>query len=113
MSTYHDEPTVRARPSTNSDIAFELGAVAVLPVPRPVFAMLGCIRRFAVDVQRSLRALCERSISKTRAEFGYKVAAIRRGSENASLAQRLGASVYIDSKSTNAAEALQKLAGHR
>ena len=44
-------------------------------------------------------------------KFGYKVAAIGRGSENASLAQRLGASVYIDSKSTNAAEALQKLGG--
>ncbi len=44
-------------------------------------------------------------------KFGYKVAAIGRGSENASLAKKLGASVYIDSKSTNAAEALQKLGG--
>jgi D-arabinose 1-dehydrogenase-like Zn-dependent alcohol dehydrogenase len=44
-------------------------------------------------------------------KFGYKVAAIARGSENAALAKKLGASVYIDSKSTNAAEALQKLGG--
>jgi D-arabinose 1-dehydrogenase-like Zn-dependent alcohol dehydrogenase len=44
-------------------------------------------------------------------KFGYKVAAIGRGSENGSLAKKLGASVYIDSKSTNAAEALQKLGG--
>ena len=35
------------------------------------------------------------------------------GSENATLAKKLGASVYIDSKSTNAAEALQKLGGAR
>src|SRR5262252_364695 len=42
---------------------------------------------------------------------GYKVAAIGRGSENASLANKLGASVYIDSKSTNAAQELQKLGG--
>ena len=44
-------------------------------------------------------------------KLGYKVAAIGRGSENAALAKKLGASVYIDSKSTNAAEALQKLGG--
>jgi D-arabinose 1-dehydrogenase-like Zn-dependent alcohol dehydrogenase len=44
-------------------------------------------------------------------KFGYKVAAIGRGSENAMLAKKLGASVYIDSKSTNAAEALQNLGG--
>ena len=44
-------------------------------------------------------------------KFGYKVAAIGRGSENAALAKKLGASVYIDSKSTNATEALQKLGG--
>jgi D-arabinose 1-dehydrogenase-like Zn-dependent alcohol dehydrogenase len=44
-------------------------------------------------------------------KFGYKVAAIGRGSENAPLANKLGASVYIDSKSTNAAEELQKLGG--
>ena len=46
-------------------------------------------------------------------KFGYKVAAIGRGPENAALARRLGASVYIDSKSTNAAEQLQKLGGAR
>jgi D-arabinose 1-dehydrogenase-like Zn-dependent alcohol dehydrogenase len=45
--------------------------------------------------------------------FGYQVAAIGRGPENAALAKKLGASVYIDSKSTNAAEALQKLGGAR
>jgi D-arabinose 1-dehydrogenase-like Zn-dependent alcohol dehydrogenase len=44
-------------------------------------------------------------------KLGYKVAAIGRGSENVTLAKKLGASVHIDSKSTNAAEALQKLGG--
>jgi len=44
-------------------------------------------------------------------KFGYNVAAIGRGSENAALAKRLGARVYIDSTSTNAAEALQQLGG--
>jgi D-arabinose 1-dehydrogenase-like Zn-dependent alcohol dehydrogenase len=44
-------------------------------------------------------------------KFGYKVAAIGQGSENAALAKKLGANVYIDSKSTNAAEELQKLGG--
>jgi D-arabinose 1-dehydrogenase-like Zn-dependent alcohol dehydrogenase len=44
-------------------------------------------------------------------KFGYKVAAIGRGGENAALAKKLGASVYIDSKATNAAEELQKLGG--
>jgi D-arabinose 1-dehydrogenase-like Zn-dependent alcohol dehydrogenase len=44
-------------------------------------------------------------------KFGYKVAAVGRGSENAALAKKLGASVYIDSKSTNAVAALQKLGG--
>jgi D-arabinose 1-dehydrogenase-like Zn-dependent alcohol dehydrogenase len=44
-------------------------------------------------------------------KFGYKVAAIGRGSENAPLAKKLGASVYIDSQSTNAAQALQSLGG--
>ncbi len=44
-------------------------------------------------------------------KFGYKVAAIGRGSENAALAKKLGASVYIDSKSSNAAEALQEMGG--
>jgi D-arabinose 1-dehydrogenase-like Zn-dependent alcohol dehydrogenase len=44
-------------------------------------------------------------------KFGYKVAAVGRGSENAALAKKLGATVYIDSKATNAAEELQKLGG--
>jgi D-arabinose 1-dehydrogenase-like Zn-dependent alcohol dehydrogenase len=46
-------------------------------------------------------------------KFGYKVAAIGRGSENATLAKKLGAAVYIDSASTNAAQELQKLGGAR
>ena len=44
-------------------------------------------------------------------KLGYKVAAIGRGSENAALAKKLGANVYIDSKATKAAEELQKLGG--
>jgi len=44
-------------------------------------------------------------------KFGYKVAAIGRGSEDAALAKKLGASLYIDAKTTNAAEELQKLGG--
>src|ERR1700680_4256124 len=44
-------------------------------------------------------------------KFGYNVAAIGRGSEDAALAKKLGASVYIDSKSTNATEELQKMGG--
>jgi D-arabinose 1-dehydrogenase-like Zn-dependent alcohol dehydrogenase len=44
-------------------------------------------------------------------KFGYRVAAIGRGSENGTLAKKLGASVYIDSSATNAAEDLQKLGG--
>jgi len=46
-------------------------------------------------------------------KFGYKVAAIGRGSENAPLAKKLGANVYIDSVATNAAEELQKMGGAR
>ena len=46
-------------------------------------------------------------------KFGYKVAAIGRGGETAPLAKKLGASAYIDTKSTNAAEALQQLGGAR
>lgn len=46
-------------------------------------------------------------------KFGYKVAAIGRGSENAPLAKKLGAHLYIDSQATNAAEELQKLGGAR
>ena len=44
-------------------------------------------------------------------KFGYKVAAIGRGSEAAALAKKLGATIYIDSKATNAAGALQELGG--
>jgi len=44
-------------------------------------------------------------------KFGYKVAAVGRGAENEALAKKLGASVYIDNKVTNPAEALQKLGG--
>ena len=44
-------------------------------------------------------------------KFGYKVAAVGRGPENAPLAKKLGASVYIDNKVTNAADELQKLGG--
>jgi D-arabinose 1-dehydrogenase-like Zn-dependent alcohol dehydrogenase len=44
-------------------------------------------------------------------KFGYEVAAIGRGPENAASAEELGASAYIDSQSTNPAQALQKLGG--
>ena len=44
-------------------------------------------------------------------KFGYKVVAIGRGSNSAALAKKLGASVYIDNKETNPAEALQKMGG--
>jgi D-arabinose 1-dehydrogenase-like Zn-dependent alcohol dehydrogenase len=44
-------------------------------------------------------------------KFGYKVAAIGRGPENETLAKKLGANIYIDSQTTNAAEALLKLGG--
>ena len=46
-------------------------------------------------------------------KFGYRVAAIGRGPENAALAKKLGAHIYIDSKAVNAAEELQKLGGAR
>ena len=46
-------------------------------------------------------------------KFGYKVAAVGRGPENAALAKKLGASAYIDSKAENAAQELQKLGGAR
>jgi D-arabinose 1-dehydrogenase-like Zn-dependent alcohol dehydrogenase len=46
-------------------------------------------------------------------KFGHYVAAIGRGSENAVLAKKLGAHVYIDSQATNAAQELQKLGGAR
>src|SRR5438094_3282827 len=44
-------------------------------------------------------------------KFGYRVAAVGRGPQNAALAKKLGASVYIDSRAVNAAEELQKLGG--
>jgi D-arabinose 1-dehydrogenase-like Zn-dependent alcohol dehydrogenase len=44
-------------------------------------------------------------------KFGYKVAAIGRGPENAALAKKLGAHAYIDSAASNAAAELQKLGG--
>jgi len=44
-------------------------------------------------------------------KFGYRVAAIGRGSANASLAKKLGAAVYIDSQAANAADELKKLGG--
>ena len=44
-------------------------------------------------------------------KFGYKVAAIGRGSANADLAKKLGANLYIDSSTANAAQELQKLGG--
>lgn len=44
-------------------------------------------------------------------KFGYKVAAIGRGPENAALAKKLGATLYIDSQKSNAAQELQKLGG--
>jgi D-arabinose 1-dehydrogenase-like Zn-dependent alcohol dehydrogenase len=44
-------------------------------------------------------------------KFGYRVAAIARGPEDAALAKRLGAHVYIDNKATKPADELQKLGG--
>jgi D-arabinose 1-dehydrogenase-like Zn-dependent alcohol dehydrogenase len=46
-------------------------------------------------------------------KFGYKVAAVGRGSESAGLAKKLGATHYIDNKLTNPADALRKLGGAR
>jgi D-arabinose 1-dehydrogenase-like Zn-dependent alcohol dehydrogenase len=46
-------------------------------------------------------------------KFGYKVAAIGRGPQNAGLAKKLGANLYIDSQAINAAEELQKHGGAR
>jgi D-arabinose 1-dehydrogenase-like Zn-dependent alcohol dehydrogenase len=46
-------------------------------------------------------------------KFGYRTVAVGRGTENAALAKKLGASVYIDSGATNAAAELQKLGGAR
>ncbi len=44
-------------------------------------------------------------------KFGYRVAAIGRGPDNAALAKKLGAHLYIDSAATDAAAELQKLGG--
>ena len=44
-------------------------------------------------------------------KFGYRVAAIGRGSDNAALAKKLGADAYIDSAATDPAAELQKLGG--
>lgn len=46
-------------------------------------------------------------------KFGYRVAAIGRGPQNAALAKKLGADVYIDSAATDAAAELQKFGGAR
>src|SRR5271169_644722 len=46
-------------------------------------------------------------------KFGYKVAAVSRGPQNAALAKKLGAHHYIDSQAVNPAEALTKLGGAR
>src|SRR3989454_6615217 len=44
-------------------------------------------------------------------KFGYRVAAVGRGSDNATLAKKLGADVYINSAATDPAAELQKLGG--
>ena len=44
-------------------------------------------------------------------KFGYRVVAIGRGAEDASFAQKLGASAYLDSRTKNAAAELQKMGG--
>ena len=46
-------------------------------------------------------------------KFGYRVAAIGRGPDNATLAKKLGADLYIDSAATDAAAELQKFGGAR
>ena len=46
-------------------------------------------------------------------KFGYRVVAIGRGADNAALARKLGADLYIDSAATDAATELQKLGGAR
>jgi D-arabinose 1-dehydrogenase-like Zn-dependent alcohol dehydrogenase len=46
-------------------------------------------------------------------KFGYRVAAVGRGTQNQPLAKKLGADLYIDSKAQNAAEELQQLGGAR
>src|SRR5438067_687454 len=44
-------------------------------------------------------------------KFGYRVAAVGRGSGNAALAKKLGADAFIDSAATDPADELQKLGG--
>jgi D-arabinose 1-dehydrogenase-like Zn-dependent alcohol dehydrogenase len=44
---------------------------------------------------------------------GHRVAALSRGPENAVLAKKLGADIYIDSAATDAAAELQKIGGAR
>jgi D-arabinose 1-dehydrogenase-like Zn-dependent alcohol dehydrogenase len=46
-------------------------------------------------------------------KFGYNVAAVSRGAENAALARKLGAHHYIDSQASNPVEELKKLGGAR
>ena len=46
-------------------------------------------------------------------KFGYRVAAIGRGGENAALSKKLGAHVYIDSAASDPAVELKKLGGAR
>ena len=46
-------------------------------------------------------------------KFGFRVAAIGRGGDNASLARKLGADIYIDSARGDPAVELQKLGGAR
>jgi D-arabinose 1-dehydrogenase-like Zn-dependent alcohol dehydrogenase len=47
------------------------------------------------------------------AKFGYRTVAIGRGNDAKDLALKLGAQVYIDSETSNPAEALQKMGGAR
>src|SRR3954468_13574299 len=44
-------------------------------------------------------------------KLGYKVAAIGRGPDNAALALKSGADVYLDGGAVNASEELQKMGG--
>jgi len=46
-------------------------------------------------------------------KFGYRVAAISRGTDNAALAKKLGAHHYLDSQASHPAEELKKLGGAR
>ena len=46
-------------------------------------------------------------------KFGYRVAAISRGADNAALAKKLGADLFIDSAATDPAAELQKVGGVR